>query len=546
MVRSIECFVFFIVCMSCAGAPAHPPSITTRDTGGPDEVSSLHAHYTCETRERGREVWCQGKGPVGYPLDPIMDAHAVEGIAQGRVTSLVTASKHACALTDREQVWCWGERRLGGYDIAPDDRWNGGGAAMVVPDLPSTIVSIKASDDHTCALTRDGRLWCWGDLATQTPDAPISPSASPVWPQHSAPITRYALVYGRGCAWDAARRQVCWGATASGGEPSDIVSLRGSASRKMMSLSATKKSVCGIDDQGAVVCWGEFRSKTSLAESSPHVVALPARAERVIVTPLRACALLETRQVWCWGDNRRDALGAHLQGPYISKDLAFVPHDQPVLMRAISQPVASFCMRRERRAGACVVDDQGVVRCMYGRHHQMTRALTPEPPISRIESITCAGTQACVVTADRDAACWFGTSFLSDQPPAIVQGIGAPVTSVSTHDEYGCALTGRGDVWCWVDRNRRKSDEPLPPAERVQGVPPARSIAVTDERGCAATLDGEVWCWEGPLYVRGGAVPRSRSYRLRGIESARLLSMTRDILCTLSDEGHITCLGGER
>ena len=83
----------------------------------------------------------------------------VAGLAAG-VASVVAGSAHGCALMVTGVVKCWGI-----YTAPPG---LSGGAFFIglaptdVVGLPGAVATLSAGDDHTCALTRAGEVWCWG------------------------------------------------------------------------------------------------------------------------------------------------------------------------------------------------------------------------------------------------------------------------------------------------------------------------------------------------------------------------------------------------
>ncbi|GEM_PF-6280989 len=79
---------------------------------------------------------------------------------------LATGNLHTCAIADDHKLYCWGINYDGqlGTGLA-------GGAAIPtkvpVPEDPD-IVRVFASKRHTCAVTDQGKLYCWGGADTET------------------------------------------------------------------------------------------------------------------------------------------------------------------------------------------------------------------------------------------------------------------------------------------------------------------------------------------------------------------------------------------
>ena len=97
----------------------------------------------------------------------------VRGIPQGLFPGASVGKKHACALQGGA-VWCWGSNASGqlGASAAntcgPSDDLPAAipCSLFAIPaQLPVSVASVSAGGDHTCALTADGDAWCWGDNA---------------------------------------------------------------------------------------------------------------------------------------------------------------------------------------------------------------------------------------------------------------------------------------------------------------------------------------------------------------------------------------------
>ena len=127
--------------------------------------------------DQAAEEWCWGQNdvgqlgrgdssePTGVPMPP--DAGVpLHGLVMPSVNRIYT---HTCALDDDGAAWCWGAGDTG--QLARTDTqtscWSGA-SYPCAPD-PAPIESdlrfrvLAAGYDHTCGITTDGALYCWGD-----------------------------------------------------------------------------------------------------------------------------------------------------------------------------------------------------------------------------------------------------------------------------------------------------------------------------------------------------------------------------------------------
>jgi len=76
--------------------------------------------------------------------------------------------RHGCGVRNDGRVWCWGVDSDG--VLGRDDCRNGDGSPRFCPDsqgvpvptLMDEATQVDVGGTHTCALRRDGRVWCWG------------------------------------------------------------------------------------------------------------------------------------------------------------------------------------------------------------------------------------------------------------------------------------------------------------------------------------------------------------------------------------------------
>ena len=119
--------------------------------------------YTCALTTEGK-AYCWGlnnQGQLGNNSTtnsriPV----AVQMPAGVSFQSITAGSLHTCALTTEGKAYCWGQGSSGrlGNNSTTDSR------IPVAVQMPAGVSfqSIAASSLHTCALTTEGKAYCWG------------------------------------------------------------------------------------------------------------------------------------------------------------------------------------------------------------------------------------------------------------------------------------------------------------------------------------------------------------------------------------------------
>jgi serine/threonine-protein kinase len=89
---------------------------------------------------------------------PVVDA---VGAPIAACTHLATSSDHACAVCNGAAL-CWGYNQGGELGRGPDNLTNTRRAAPIAAPAGVTFVEVSVTGSGGCALTDDGRLFCWG------------------------------------------------------------------------------------------------------------------------------------------------------------------------------------------------------------------------------------------------------------------------------------------------------------------------------------------------------------------------------------------------
>ncbi|MCW5807204.1 MAG: hypothetical protein KIT31_32910 [Deltaproteobacteria bacterium] len=95
------------------------------------------------------------------------------------VAQLSVGNGHVCTLTTAGEVACWGDNAAGQLGVGADGRTRGGQVTRphVVGGLPR-IAQVSAGAQHTCAVSVDGDVHCWGSAGGDRVDTAGGTSGS--------------------------------------------------------------------------------------------------------------------------------------------------------------------------------------------------------------------------------------------------------------------------------------------------------------------------------------------------------------------------------
>jgi alpha-tubulin suppressor-like RCC1 family protein len=206
---------------------------------------------------------------------------------------------------------------------------------------------------------------------------------------------------------------------------------------------------------GTVWCWGEDPGQDP-STLLPRRVAGINDAQFVTAGGAFACALRETHQVVCWGNNALGQLGT---GSFSAGE-------------ATAQPVEGLSDAVEVNAG---------------------------------------WNHACAIRFDRTLWCWggngdgatgygqLGDGTLQNRASPVQVSLPADVISVAAGGWTTCATLVDDTVWCWGygergtlgDGNFSNSSVPV----QVVGLDNVGLLALGDYTACASRDDDSVWCW---------------------------------------------------
>jgi alpha-tubulin suppressor-like RCC1 family protein len=131
---------------------------------------SAGSTHTCALTPAG-DGYCWGSNQYGVLGNPAALGGRVPVLVSGNHvwTTISAGADHSCALETGGAAWCWGVNTYGQLGVATvSEACPAFGSAQVCRTSPIAVASlavfaeISAGSSHTCGLTPEGDIWCWG------------------------------------------------------------------------------------------------------------------------------------------------------------------------------------------------------------------------------------------------------------------------------------------------------------------------------------------------------------------------------------------------
>ncbi len=237
--------------------------------------------------------------------------------------------QHACALTTQGGVLCWGSNQYGQLGNGTTVPYSS--QPVKVRGLDKGVRAVATMREHfTCALTEQGGVLCWGSNEYgQLGDGTKENRRTPVPVRGlNKGVKAIAAGYYHTCVLTEQGGVLCWGLNWSGQlgdgteeDRSAPVRVRG-LNKGVKAIAAGYSHTCALTEQGGVLCWGsnesgELGDETKENRSAPVLVrGLDKGVKAIAVGFAHTCALTKQGSVLCWGFNRSGQLGdGNQRGP---------------------------------------------------------------------------------------------------------------------------------------------------------------------------------------------------------------------------------------
>lgn len=315
-----------------------------------DSMKCWGYNWRCQCGKRNAscaDIWGYDQSLQNEPIDslPFVDITPLKVAAAGWA--------HSCAVTAIGAVRCWGDNASGQVGVGAISTVSSPGALPAVQlGVGKVAKAIAAGGERSCALLNDDTVKCWGsnawgalgidggnrgtklsDMGDALPSIDLGTNRKPV-----------ALAVGayHSCALTDDGRVLCWGANSYGQLGlGDTTSRYGSnmgnglpsvdlgTGRTAMAVSAGAFHTCTILDDGSIKCWGAFVDSGTWAAPAftpfhpiigdapnemgdalmPLELGLGRRAIAMASGNGHMCAILDDRSVKCWGIDKNGSLG---------------------------------------------------------------------------------------------------------------------------------------------------------------------------------------------------------------------------------------------
>jgi alpha-tubulin suppressor-like RCC1 family protein len=280
---------------------------------------------------------CSGLDPCTVTTDA---HHSVT--APFAINTIATSEQHTCAIVPANgAVRCWGDNEYGqlglGHttDVGDSSPASAGGTAIA-----SAVVQVVAGTYHSCALSSDGSVRCWGrnqfgqlgyGHTDNIGDGELVGGAVMI----GVPAIQLAAGGAHTCALLNTGNVRCWGEAQFGqlgyGNTNDLGDTMNTLpfsngdvpiGESIVQISAAGSNTCALAATGSAYCWGYGNDGQLGNGATSNIGTLPSTTPEQVgpldvgeaVVQIAAgfsntCILLSAGRVRCWGANLFGQLG---------------------------------------------------------------------------------------------------------------------------------------------------------------------------------------------------------------------------------------------
>jgi|GEM_PF-1769334 len=452
------------------------------------------------------DLYCWGNNTDGKLGDGSTVSSSLPILILNGILEVDTGSRHTCAVDTSNDLFCWGGNYYGQLGDGSTTR------KLVPTYIASNYLKLSIGNppliqasNHTCGLTMNGELFCWGsNYSGLLGDAVVGQLSSPslITGNNYASVS---ISREHACAIDISNELYCWGDNLYGElgvgsvfDSSAPVSV-GSGFLELSTPSDGGASYhsCAIDTSNELFCWGRNGAgQLGIGSGSGADTSLPVSVgvgfESVSTGTYHTCAINTALELLCWGKNNYGQLGdGSTTGAY-----------SPISVGSGYKKVAVGYSH------TCAIKVSGELFCWghneFGKLGDGTTSssLSPVSIGFGYSDVNLGFFHTCAIKTSGELFCWGrnnygqlgdGTVISSSVPVSV--GIG--YSSVSVGNDFSCAIDNLNELFCWGRNNQNQLGNGTIVNSNVPfsvGIN-YKSVSASAYRACAINTSNDLFCW---------------------------------------------------
>lgn len=431
--------VLFLFVLACSSDPAKAPQLVDGDRSDSDlsladgdEIESVEPEAEAaetDTTDGEREAAAEEVENSDFETEGERESTESE-VEAPLVTKIVSGRRHTCALTRDGEVYCWGAHDAGQLGMGELEEQCDAGESRAfpcsrrpqkVPDLDGKIVSLDAHEWHTCAVNEAGSAFCWGyNDDHQLGDASAIESCDTLDRDGEDCFRSPVTVKGL---------------------PSAVASIACGADH-----------TCAVLRSGELYCWGYGRygelggGEVVISDAPQAVKDPPSGVSALFGGVLHTCALTQEGAVYCWGDNDSFECGVNAKSTCKSGDEFDPCVLSPGLVGNLPGKVKAVSAGED--TSSALLEDGSVVS--WGAKLQWEEQSEPPKPVavkgleSGVSAISAHFGRHCALRTNGKVVCneYNSASYVEES------GLPKDLSALSVGGGYLCVLTQAGKVFC--------------------------------------------------------------------------------------------------
>jgi|GEM_PF-3640026 len=357
--------------------------------------------------------------------------------------------------------------------------------------LSQQINRLSFGSHHACAINNDKNVACWG----RTWDGQIGDGRSgngisfQKTPKVITSVNKDFISVGSGdqvsCALTSDSKVYCWGQNANkilgnnGGNSSvpievtgfpandPLVALAMSSSfnlyRSQININANPSHACALTQSGDLYCWGDNRlgqlgvGNNTTESATPLKVNHNKAFEDIVIGAAHSCAReQDSKEYYCWGSNHRRELGTGSTADFV-RSPAKMSRANSSLISHLSLGGATTCFVNMKSQAFCLGKNKHYeIGLNYNSDLEASAKLIPALNGTAVK-IYASILFTCAINTSGETLCW-GDNYSGQQGDGTVGGkvfvptkVNLPqsATDMTLGMGSSCSLLTNGTLYCW-------------------------------------------------------------------------------------------------